>query len=46
MNNKVYVGRRMGSFEGYGQTRPIDGVALIVDEENEYRTRRRSWGTG
>ena len=36
MNGKQYVGRRISRFEAYGQTRPIDGVALVVDEENEY----------
>ena len=37
MNNKRYVGRRISRFESYGQTRPIDGIALVVDGDNEYR---------
>ena len=37
MNGKQYIGRRMGRYESYGLTRPVDGIALVVDEEHEYR---------
>ena len=37
MNNKRYVGRRVGRFESHGQIRAIDGIALVVDEDHEYR---------
>ena len=37
MNNKKYIGRRVSRYEGCGQTRAVDGVALVVDEEHEYR---------
>ena len=37
MNGKQYIGRRMSRYEGYGPTRAVDGIALVVDEEHEYR---------
>ncbi len=37
MNNKQYIGRRVSRYEGYGSTRAVDGIALVVDEEHEYR---------
>lgn len=36
MNEKYYIGKRASSFEVYDNVGPITGVALIVDEENEY----------
>ena len=37
MNGKQYIGRRMSRYEGCGPTRAVDGIALVVDEEHEYR---------
>ena len=37
MNGKQYIGRRISRYEGCGATRAVDGVALVVDEEHEYR---------
>ena len=37
MNSKHYIGRRVGRFERSGDIRAVDGVALIVDEEHEFR---------
>ena len=36
MNNKHYVGKQISSFERYDDI-TITGVALLVDDENEYR---------
>lgn len=35
MNNSHYIGRRVSSFELYGEIGPITGVALLLDDENE-----------
>ena len=37
MNGKQYVGRRVSRFESYGPVRAVTGIALAVDEDNEYR---------
>lgn len=37
MNGKHYVGRKAASFQNGGETDAVSGVALIVDEEHEYR---------
>ena len=37
MNGKQYVGRRVSRFESYGPVRTVTGVALAVDEDNEFR---------
>ncbi len=37
MDGKIYVGKRVDSFDQYTESQPITGVALIVDDDNEYR---------
>ena len=37
MNNKHLIGKRVSTLETYSAIGPITGVALVVDEENEYR---------
>lgn len=36
MNEKHYVGRRVSGFEAYNKLAPISGIALVIDEDNEY----------
>lgn len=36
MNAKQYVGKRVSSFEEYDSVGPITGIALVIDENNEY----------
>lgn len=37
MDNKHFVGKRVSSLETYNAIGPITGVALVVDENNEYQ---------
>ena len=37
MNGKHYISGRMSRFETWGQTRPASGIALAVDDGNEYK---------
>ena len=37
MNGKHYIGRRAVRFENHGDIRAVEGVALVADEEHEYR---------
>lgn len=36
MNNKHYVGKRVSSFQRYDDIGPVTGIALVVDDDNEY----------
>lgn len=37
MNEKHFIGTSVSSFERYDDIGPISGIALVVDEENEYQ---------
>lgn len=37
MNEKHFVGSKVSSFERYDDIGPITGIALVVDDENEYQ---------
>lgn len=37
MDNKFFVGQRVSNLETYSPVGPITGIALVVDENNEYR---------
>lgn len=36
MNSKQYVGKRVSSLEEYDSVGPITGIALVIDDNNEY----------
>ena len=36
MNGKHYIGKRVSHIEKYDETAPISGIALLVDDNNEF----------